>query len=63
MDEFVQSAPNWYVTKKIRKTQHKWQKYSLILTYENFIVNEWKMLSWKVGRYNLSCNRQRVWGA
>ena len=30
--------------KKMRKTPYKLQKYLLILTYEDFAANEWKML-------------------
>ena len=44
LDEFVRAGPNQYVTKKMRKTPYKLQKYSLILTYEDFAANEWKML-------------------
>ena len=32
VDEFVKAGPNQYITKKMRKTQYKLQKYSLILT-------------------------------
>ena len=44
VDEFVKAGPNQYITKKMRKTQYKLQKYSLILTYEDFEASEWKML-------------------
>ena len=44
LDEFVKAGPNQYITKKMRKTPYKLQKYSLILTYEDFTTNEWKML-------------------
>ena len=32
------------IRKKMRKTQYKLQKYSLILTFEDFETGEWKML-------------------
>ena len=44
VDEFVKAVPNQYVAKKICKTYYKLQKYSLILTYEDFDAEEWKML-------------------
>ena len=44
VDEFVKAGPNQYITKKMRKTQYKLQKYALILTFEDFAANEWKML-------------------
>ena len=44
LNEFVQARPNRYIAKKMRKTQYKLQKYSLVLTYEDFATNEWKML-------------------
>lgn len=44
LNEFVQAGPNRYIAKKMRKTQYKLQKYSLVLTYEDFATNEWKML-------------------
>ena len=44
LDEFVKAGPNQYITKKMRKTSYKLQKYSLILTYEDLATNEWKML-------------------
>ncbi len=44
LDEFVKAGPNQYITKKMRKTPYKLQKYSLILTYEDFAASEWKML-------------------
>ena len=42
--EFVQAGPNQYITRKMRKTLYKLQKYDLVLTYEDFAANEWKML-------------------
>ena len=44
VDEFVKVGSNQYITKKMCKTQYKLQKYSLILTYEDFEAGEWKML-------------------
>lgn len=44
VDEFVKAGPNQYIIKKMRKTQYKLQKYSLIQTYEDFEAGEWKML-------------------
>ncbi len=44
VDEFVKAGPNQYITKKMRKTCYKLQKYSLVLTYQDFAANEWKML-------------------
>ena len=44
VDEFVKAGPNQYITKKMRKTYYKLQKYSLILTYKDFETGEWKML-------------------
>ena len=44
VDEFVKAGPDQYITRKMRKTQYKLQKYSLIQTYEDFEAGEWKML-------------------
>ena len=44
VDEFVKAGPNKYITRKMRKTYYKLQKYSLILTYEDFEAGVWKML-------------------
>ena len=44
VDEFVKAGLNQYLIKKMRKTQYKLQKYSLILTYEDFEAGECKML-------------------
>lgn len=44
VQEFVQAGPNQYITRKIRKTFYKLQKYGLVLTYEDFAAWKWKML-------------------
>ena len=54
VDEFVKAGPNQYLTKKMRKTQYKLQKYALILTFEDFAANEWKMLMPDCVRESLS---------
>ena len=54
VDEFVKAGPNQYITKKMRKTQYKLQKYALILTFEDFAANEWKMLMPDCVRESLS---------
>lgn len=51
VDEFVKAGPNKYIT---RKTYYKSQKYSLVLTYENFEAGEWKMLMPDCVRESLS---------
>lgn len=53
VDEFVKAGPNQYITKKMRKTYYKLQKYSLILTYEDLEVGEWKMLMPDIVRESL----------
>lgn len=44
VQEFVQAGPNQYIVRKMRKTPYKLQKFSLILTYEDFDKMEWHML-------------------
>ena len=41
---FVDAGPNAYISRKIRKTPYKLQKYALVLTYEDFDKMEWRML-------------------
>lgn len=45
VNEFVKAGQNKYITRKMRKTYYKLQKFSLILTYEDYEAGEWKMLS------------------
>ncbi len=44
VDAFVQAGSNQYIVRKMRKIQYKLQKFSLILTYEDFEKMEWHML-------------------
>lgn len=44
VDELVEAGLNKYVTREIKKTCYKLQKYTLVLTYEDFEAGEWKML-------------------
>ena len=44
VQESVQAGPNQYIVRKMRKTPYKLQKFSLILTYEDFDKMEWHML-------------------
>ncbi len=54
VDEFVKAEPNKYIMRKMRKTDYKLQKYALILTYEDYEANEWKMLMPDCVRESLS---------
>lgn len=54
IDEFVKAGPNKYIARKMRKTYYKLQKFSLILTYEDFEAGEWKMLMPDCVRESLS---------
>lgn len=54
VDEFVKAGPNKYITRKMRKTCYKLQKYALVLTYEDFEAGEWKMLMPDCVRESLS---------
>lgn len=42
--DFVDAGPNAYLTRKMRKTFYKLQKYGLVLTYEDWEKHEWRML-------------------
>ena len=42
--QIVKVGPNQYVIRKIRKIPYKLQKYGLVLTYEDFINEQWHML-------------------
>ncbi len=42
--EFVDAGPNAYIVRKMRKTEYKLQKYCLVLTYEDYVEEKWKML-------------------
>ena len=44
LDEIVKAGPNQYVIRKIRKTPYKLQKYGLVLTYEDFVNEQWHIL-------------------
>lgn len=44
VDEFVKGGPNTYVTRKIRKTENKLQKFCLVLTNIDESNGEWHML-------------------
>ena len=44
VDEFMKGGPNTYVTRKMRKTPYKLQKFSLVMTFEDEQKQEWKML-------------------
>lgn len=44
LDEIVKAGSNQYVIRKIRKTPYKLQKYSLVLTYEDFVNEQWHFL-------------------
>lgn len=44
LDEFVKAGHNAYIVRKMRKTEYKLQKYSLVLTYEDFDNLQWHML-------------------
>ena len=54
VDEFVKEGLDQYITRKTRKTNYKLQKYALILTYEDYEANEWKMLMPDCVRESLS---------
>ncbi len=54
VDEFVKAGPNTYIHCKMRKTILKLQKYSLVLTYENYENGEWVMLMPDCVRESLS---------
>lgn len=36
LDEFIKAGPNAYITRKIRKTEYKLQKFCLALTHEGY---------------------------
>ena len=42
--EFVDADPNQYITRKMRQTFYKLQKFHLVLTYEDEEAGIWKML-------------------
>lgn len=53
---FVDAGPNAYLTRKMRKTFYKLQKYGLVLTYEDWEKHEWRMLMPDCVREVLSAN-------
>ena len=52
--DFVDAGPNAYLTRKMRKTFYKLQKYGLVLTYEDWEKHEWRMLMPDCVRESLS---------
>ena len=54
--DFVDAGPNAYLTRKMRKTFYKLQKYGLVLTYEDWEKHEWRMLMPDCVRESLSVN-------
>ena len=44
LDEIVKAGPNLYVIRKMRKSPYKLQKYGLVLTYEDFVNEQWHIL-------------------
>lgn len=54
--DFVDAGPNAYLTRKMRKTFYKLQKYGLVLTYEDWEKHEWQMLMPDCVRESLSAN-------
>ncbi len=42
--EFVKAGPDAYISRKMRKTPYKLQKYALVLTHENYDTRQWEML-------------------
>lgn len=54
--DFVDAGPNAYLTRKMRKTFYKLQKYGLVLTYEDWEKHEWRMLMPDGVREVLSAN-------
>ena len=58
LDEFVKAGPNAYVTRKIRKTEYKLQKFSLVLTHIDIDKGEWNMLMPDSVRESLSTDYQ-----
>lgn len=54
--DFVDAGPNAYLTRKMRKTFYKLQKYGLVLTYEDWEKHEWRMLMPDCVREVLSAN-------
>ena len=54
--DFVDAGPNAYLTRKMRKTFYKLQKYGLVLTYEDWEKHEWQMLMPDCVREVLSAN-------
>lgn len=44
LKEFYEAGPNAYISKKIRKTPYKLQKYGLVLTNEDPAEGEWHMI-------------------
>lgn len=54
--DFIDAGPNAYLTRKMRKTFYKLQKYGLVLTYEDWEKHEWRMLMPDCARESLSVN-------
>lgn len=42
--EFVEAGSDAYISRKMRKTPYKLQKYALVLTHENYATRQWEML-------------------
>lgn len=44
LNEFIEAGPNAYVTRKIRKTEYKLQKFCLVLTNIDYVNDQWHMI-------------------
>lgn len=42
--EFVEAGPDAYISRRMRKTPYKLQKYALVLTHENYDTRQWEMM-------------------
>lgn len=58
LDGFIKAGPNAYVTRKIRKTEYKLQKFCLVLTHIDIDKGEWNMLMPDSVRESLSTDYQ-----